>query len=228
MNLWRPIIDPTRTFIGCSILAVTLLSAATTWAYKTIHKITDIAIIPLRHGVNEIDDLAGDGRKGIIVDAWRENMNAHGYTVYSVLLPRPGTVDDWNLVDFETHRKHANGGTQVDSLYAQPFEDERTLDSVRFVKAKLDGVRATLAISARRDMSNAESYGDKLPVIFEIYRLGRNEEGIPGWPLEYFDLIERFRAKNEYCNSDLALTRELNPPLPADYQGYDDEDGCGN
>lgn len=208
------------------LFTVTTAAALPSFARDEAHSITDVTIIPLRHGVNEVVNLAGDGRKGIIIAAWRENMNAHGYTVYSVLLPRPGTTDDWNLVNFDTHRDHDNGGTEVDSLYDSPFDGEEVLASVRFATANLDGARATMAIAARRDMSTAESFADKLPVQFEIYRLVRNTEEIPGWPFDYFDLVERFRPKKKYCNSDLALAKELNLPLPADYQGPNTDDGC--
>ena len=183
---------------------------------------------PLRlvHGVNRFSDFDGKGHPAQIISAWRENMNAHGYNIYSILMPRPDRQTDWNLVTFETHDDDLKGGSELDALYEKPYNDEQVIASVRFVKAQWKGTPATLAITARRDLSHTESFIDAVPVEFEIFTLAVNKEGVPGWPFYYFDRVEHFISDNRYCNSDLALSKELRLPLPKDYAGPNKDDGC--
>ncbi len=188
------------------------------------HDLTDVTPLPLVHGVNRIPNFDGKGHQADIVWAWRENMNAHGYGIYSVLMPQPNSADDWALVTFESR----SGGQQnsEEALRDQPFDDEQSVASVRFVKARWRGKAETLAISAQRDLSNAVSYIDAAPVDFTIYRLTANAEGTIGWPFYYFDQIDRFRSDERYCNSDWALTAVLALPLPKNYRGPRTPTGC--
>ncbi len=193
---------------------------------KSRPNLSSAAPIALVHGVTRVEDFDGKGHPAQIVLAWRENMNAHGYAIYSVLMPRPDEQTDWNLVTFETHDSKRKGGSERNELYDEPFNDEQVVASVRFLKAQWKGKRATLAVTARRDLSHMESFIDSVPVEFEIYTLTSNEDGVPGWPFYYFDRVEHFRSDKRYCNSDLALSNELGLPLPTDYAGPNRDDGC--
>lgn len=183
-----------------------------------------ITPFPLVHGVNRIPDFDGRGHQADIIYAWRDNANAHGYGIYSVLMPQPNSADDWALVTFESR----GDGQQKseEALRDQPFDDEQSVASVRFVKGRWKGRAETLAISARRDLSNAASYLDAAPVDFTIYHLTANTEGTIGWPFYYFDQIDRFRSEERYCNSDWALMAVLALPLPKDYRGPRTPLGC--
>jgi hypothetical protein len=210
-----------------AVSSISLLFAAGQGvADETRYDLSRATPLSLVHGVNRIADFDGATHPAQIIYAWRENMNAHGYGIYSVLMPRPGTQTDWNLVTFETHDKNRKDGSELDALYDSPFDGEQVVASVRFVKAQWEGKRATLAIAAHRDLSNAQSLVDAVPVEFEIYSLVANEQGIPGWPFYYFDRIEHFTSKRRYCNADLALMKELRLPLPDNYAGSNKEDGC--
>jgi len=189
--------------------------------------LSDSVQIDLVHGINQIADFDGKGHAAQIVYAWRENMNAHGYSVYSVLMLRPETKNDWNLVTFETHDRSRKNGTQIDSITDAPFDGEQAVASVRFLKVERNGRSVPMAITARRDLSSAESYVDAVPVEFSLYLLAENGDAVPGWPYYYFDRTDHFRSDRRYCNSDMALAQELRLPLPQGYEGPKTKDGCG-
>lgn len=206
-------------------LFVTLVGAISADATEgRNHDLSDSAPLPLVRGVNRIPDFDGKGHQAEIVYAWRDNMNAHGYGIYSVLMPQPNSADDWALVTFESRRDGQRNSEEA--LRDQPFDDEQSVASVRFIKARWKGKAETLAISARRDLSNAVSFIDAAPVDFTIYRLTANSEETIGWPFYYFDQIERFRSRDLFCNSDWALTAVLDLPLPRDYRGPRTPTGC--
>lgn len=188
--------------------------------------LSGVVPIHLVRGVNSVSDFDGDGHPAKIVYAWRENMNAHGYGIYSVLMQRPGKANDWTLVTFDIHDMKRPGGSELDALRDEPFDGEQAVASVRFVKGQWKGERATLAITARRDLAHASSFIDAAPVQFDIYRLVANRERIVGWPFYYFDLIAEFESDKPYCNSDWALMKALNLSLPENYQGPRAEGGC--
>ncbi len=209
-----------------SLALVAVLSAArAAWAGQTAD-LSDAAPFALAHGVNTLADFDAGGHAAEIVYAWRDTMNANGYGVYSVLMPRPGTKDDWTLVTFETHDAKLPGGSQLDALHDAPFDGEQVVASVRFLKGRWKGERATLAMTARRNLAKAASFIDPAPVDFAIYRLVANTAQTIGWPFYYFDLVDHFTSDKSFCNSDWALSKVLGLQLPENYQGPRTEDGC--
>jgi hypothetical protein len=218
------------TLAGVLLSVVTMVGLSAASVADSLHGLSNIEVIALKRGINEIPNLAGDGRAGIIVDAWRENMNAHGYALYEVLLPRPdvhdGRTGELNLVTFDTHGQVKGSAIQLDTIEDAPYGGELVVASVRFLRATLNGSPATLAVTARRSMIWSSSFTEMNPVRIAIYLLARNADGVPGWPYDYFDLVEAFTTKGKYCNTDLALARELGLPLPTDYAGANQEDGC--
>jgi hypothetical protein len=208
------------------IASAMLLTAASAGASEPGYDLSGAMPIRLGHGVNSISNFDDAGHPAQIIYAWRENMNAHGYGIYSVLMPRPGTRKDWTLVTFETHEPDANQGSEDEALYDSPFDDEQAIASVRFVRMRGTGKAATLAVTARRDLSNVKSFADAAPVKFSIFKLVANEGAMQGWRHYYFDRVEHFTSDKPYCNSDMALTQVLHLPLPKDYRGLRNEDGC--
>ncbi|HTO83982.1 MAG TPA: hypothetical protein VMQ73_17215 [Methylomirabilota bacterium] len=172
--------------------------------------------------MNEIDDFAGDGRPAIIVGGWRDNGNAHGGDLFLVMLQSPSGRGKWNVVTVQ--RKPDELEREV--VYDSPHTVEDAVSSVRFAHGLVDGKPATLLIVATRDLGNATSSIDPVPVDIEFYRLVRREDGLFGWPPDYFDLVETVRSATPYCNSDLALSKEIGLPLPEPYAGPNRDDGC--
>jgi hypothetical protein len=183
-------------------------------------EITKLSVIPIQSGVNQIDDFAGDGRRAMIVEGWRDNGNAHGGDLFLVMLQSPSDHGNWNVVTVQ--RKPDELEREV--VYDSPHTFEDAVSSVRFARGLVDGKPATLLIVATRDLAKAASLTDPAPVDIEFYRLVRND--LPGWPPDYFDLIETIRSAGPYCNSDLALTKEIGLPLPEPYAGPNQADGC--
>jgi len=170
--------------------------------------------IPLRAGINQIQNFAPGGRDARIITAWRDNGNSHGYRLYLVLMPTKPGWTDWNVVGFET------GNDFSDEIRDEPHTGEDVVTAVRFVR---EGLRRTpLVVAATRKWT--ETYYDRAQTVMTIYQLRRNDGG-PGTQ-DYFGVAKRWAAKKRYCNAELALRDELRLPLPPDYGGPNKVDGC--
>jgi hypothetical protein len=168
----------------------------------------------LHAGVNQIPHFSGDDREARIVLGWRDNGNAHGYSLFLVLMPTGLHRTDWNVVGFE------DGDSFSDQITDEPHTGEDVVKAVRFVRA---GPRQlpTVAVATRKW---SETYYDRAETTISIYELRRNNEG-PG-TRDYFDVVKRWTARKRYCNAELALKDELRLPLPSDYGGPNTVDGC--
>ena len=169
-----------RRSVSLALVAVLGAAQVACAAQNLSDNLSGAAPIHLAPGVNHISNFDTEGHPAEIVYAWRDNGNAHGYGVYSVLMPRPGKRNDWTLVTFDTHDMKRRGGSELDALHDDPFDGEQSVASVRFLKGQWKGERATLAITAHRDLTNAGSFIDATPVDFAIYRLVANKEGLVG------------------------------------------------
>jgi len=181
-------------------------------------RLSDIQVLALHPGLNSIPDLAGDGRTGTIVDAWRDNGNAHGYSVYMVLLPategdhRPQVV---GIDEGEAVREFASDN---------PHTGEDALGTVVFARGRLDGKPATLLIEANRDFPKT-AIPDPSPTTIAVYALRRFEGGVGSTP-DDFELAFKLRTTRAYCHSEMALHQELGLPLSRGYGGSAKPSGC--
>jgi hypothetical protein len=187
--------------------------------------LTDISVIPVRDGINTIKRFAADSRTAIIVRAWRDNGNAHGYDVYLVLLPTRadnGTNHWTGEVAFD------NGKDALEDIVsASPFDGERVLGTVLFARAKLDGVPATVMVRADLGETTSGALADHAPVEISVYRL--ENPGIDvGTTPDVFHLISKIHPNGRFCNADMALATVLHIPLPATYAGGKAPSGCGD
>jgi len=182
--------------------------------------ITKLSVIPIRDGMNQIGDFSGDGRRTMIIEGWRDNGNAHGYHVFLVMLESEPGRGDWNVVTVQ--RKPTEH--ERDIVNDDPHTAEDAVCSVRFARGLVHEKPATLLIIATRQLAPSVSLADPAPVDIEFYRLVQND--LPGWPPDHFDLLETIRPRTPYCNSDLALTKEIGLPLPDPYVGPNRDDGC--
>jgi hypothetical protein len=95
-------------------------------------EVTDIRLIALHDGVNEIANFSPDGGKLTIVQAWRGNGNAHGYNTWMVLSPNAeGRL--FGVVGIE------RTDTRIldEIVRDDPFDGERVMGVVRFAKARV-------------------------------------------------------------------------------------------
>lgn len=190
-------------FLSIFALAAPEIAGAT----ELSSRVTDITIIPVKNGINHVENFAPDGRGGVIVQGWRDNGNAHGYSRYMALVEMERKT--LNVVTIDTHdRARGNGISEIDSVRDDPHTGEDVVSTVKFARAKVDGTSATVLIIATRDLSKAESLPDVTPVDVEFYRMVENSDAV-GWPPYYFDLFSRERLKGTYANANCGLAKEL-------------------
>jgi len=193
MGAWSMKAGVRRLFFCSLLIACLPLQAASTAPLAGFHTVS------LHNGFNRIR-LAD--RPATVAYAWRENYNAHGFSLASIylddadatgktsllLVPAFGDNHDPNKEQFEFAR---SGG--ADCL----LRDFRLLTA---------GDKALLVIAMREP---GTSYTDAEAVHFDVYSLRRNDEGIPGRPHFYFSLDRRIEASRPYCDVGEALKEEL-------------------
>jgi hypothetical protein len=168
--------------------------------------ITELAVIPLHLGVNTVERFASDDRPAIIAMGWRENWNAHSYNFFLVLMPSAIGKADWNVVDIVPDDTHMR-----DFIRDYPHTEDDFVSSVRFARGKVNGVAATLLITATRQIKGMP-IPDPAIVVFEVYRLEANSE--IGTTRDIFKRVLKWQSDKKYSNSDLALQKELGLPVP--------------
>ncbi len=184
------------------------------------HELSDLQPIPLFTGPNRIEPFAPDGRSAIVVKAWRDNRNAHGYDLFLVMMPTQAGASDWNVVALESADPNAS---DADTLRDDPHTGEDTVTAVRFARGKVDGAPATLILVASREIGSAP-IPDPALVRFQVHRLAPNERGLG--TADYFQRIDTAISAKSYCNAEKALSQQFGLPLDADYAGPDTDDGC--
>jgi hypothetical protein len=176
-------------------------------------QVTDLTDIPLGPGVNRIARFTPDGGDAIIVQGWRDNGNAHGYSLFVVIVNGTEIAG----VDYGDHFE--------DTVRDEPHAGEDTIKSVRFARGKFNGTAATFLITASRDLSHASSLVDPAYVVIDLYELVDAESPGIGTTVKFFKRVSQIRSTTRYCNSDLALFKEFGLPLFGDYKG-NMTDGC--
>jgi len=153
----------------------------------------------IAYGINKID-LTGDGVPGMAVFARRENFNAHGFDVLTMYLNTSARYNNspaWQIVpvlDGSTEKLEISVSGGADCL----IHDFR-LSSSSQGRAQL--------VTADRDIG--DNYGSSSAVTFQFYELRNNDEGIPGWPLYYFEHVRSSRSHHRYCDVGEAFQEEL-------------------
>jgi hypothetical protein len=197
------------TRIGNAVLLAVFLAIAAgihseAWSAQPPQAFSNWPLIPLRNGPNEID-IDGDGHQDLVFVAWRDNANAHGYEL--VTFYRGGNSDDakWQVVPFEGMDNGLNG---------RPFDDSfRTSQGADCVLRAMAVVRKpstrepVTVVVGERDFG--QSYADAANVKFIVYRIARNDNGIPGWPAVYFQRDRTIDGKSKHCDVNEAFTSEL-------------------
>lgn len=191
-------------------------------AVEVAHQITDVQAMALTSGVNRISHFAPDGRDGIVILAWRDNGNAHGYDLALVMIePRQGA--GWNVVAIAPMDQEASRVEDV--LRDTPHTGDDAVRSFRFARGKVDGEAATLLFIATRDVEAGASIPDPSFVTFEVYRLAQND-GDVGLTRDFFDPIRRTRSSIRFCHAEMALFQAFGLLLRQGYNGAQTPDGC--
>jgi hypothetical protein len=206
---------------ACTILAAGAVApfAPSAFAAEAV-RLEDFKPIPLKPGANVIRDFTPDGRDAIVAQGWRDNGNAHGYTVLLVLVSAGN--GRFNVVPVE--RPGTDRGA-ADTIADDPHLGEDAVRSVRLVRGKVDGSPATLLLTATREVDLSQGIPAPSPVAYEVFRLVRNA-GEAGSSADVFKLVQASRPAGRFCNAGVALLRQFGIPLPAGHQGPRTADGC--
>jgi hypothetical protein len=161
-----------------------------------------LTVIPVDNGVNTLTLL---GEPAMVVRAWRENYNAHGFDVVSFYVrdKASGEKAYWNVVpvfaqasrDALSERLEITVGGGADCV----LHDFRLLHSN-------DDKRVMLVV-AQRDMG--DSFADPATVHFTWYDLAKNEDEAPGEPWLSFRQTRVTQATKSYCDVEEAFDKEL-------------------
>lgn len=183
--------------------------------------IADVKPIALHPGINRIPGFLPGGGTATIVQAWRDNGNAHGYFVWMVLAGR-GKASPGDLVAFEGGIRKESAG---DTIGASPFDGERVTGDVRFVTARIDGSPVSLAIRGDLDEAPSGVIADHATATIQWLELVHRQDEIGGAP-DAFVPIGSLVTRKRYCNVDLALRDVAGVALPRDFAGANKVDGC--
>ena len=200
------------------ITAAAGLASSTVVAQPPHPRLSDVEVIPLHGGLNSIPNLAGDGRIGTIIDAWRDNGNAHGYSVFMVLLPSTEGSHEPQVVAID------NGNGVAEFARDDPHTGEDALSSVFFARGRLDGKPTTLLIEATRDFPKT-AIPDPSRATITVYALRRFDGSVGSTP-DDFEAVFKLRTTRAFCHSEMALHQELGLPLSANYGGSTKPSGC--
>lgn len=200
------------------LTAMVLLVPAGASADPSLSRLLRQAVsLQLQPGINRLPNLIGDGRNALVVRAWRENGNAHGYNLYTVLMPTLDRSSGLNVVGMD------QGDRFSDTISDAPHTGQDIVRAVRFVSIMLDRRRQTVLVTATRHWQ--DSIPNPAPTSIELFAV-RQSHGDVGTTADYFTRIAWVQTRRRYCNAEMALKQETGLPLPPDYSGPTTKTGC--
>jgi hypothetical protein len=184
-------------------------------------KLEDLTVLPVAAGINSFPGLPPRGEEVILVKAWRDNGNAHGFSVTTAMVRESGrsaAAGGWDFVSY------FDGDKEILAATDNPHTGDDAVRSLLYATAILDGQRQTLAVVAQRQTDKTDSPADPAPVSFKLYQLTARPDDDPlGRPARFFQRVAEWRPVRPYCSADAALAAELRLPPPAGLTA----DGCG-
>jgi hypothetical protein len=157
--------------------------------------------VPLENGFAHIV-LAGQTL--VVARAWRENYNAHGFSVFAF------------YADVSDGGKHQLLAVPLFGDASDPIGERETITTQEGADCMLGDIRllaasedARLVVASR---ALGKSYADPAPVHFDVYRFEKNRGGMPGFPPFDFRFERRIDAGKNYCDVGQAFRAELGLP----------------
>jgi len=160
-----------------------------------------LQLVTLQNGLNTVD-LDGAGTPAVIVTAQRDNFNAHSYeatTVYATLKTGGADASEWKIIP-----AIPKTGNELLHLVTSGGADA-VLHDFRL----LTDARHHSAVLVIADRKFGKNFADKQPVTFELYRLTRNGEELPGAPALYFKFETQWKSGKSYSDVGEAFQEEL-------------------
>jgi hypothetical protein len=179
------------------MVAVAIVSGSASSADDTGDRHYSVIHIP--YGITDVQ-LTADGLRGVLVRAWRDNFNAHGFDVLSIYA-RPTSAEDASpnflLVPVW------EGDKERLELTSAGGADCRLTD-FRFISTLGSDLQL---VTAQREFGT--SYADPAAVTFTYFTLKRNSSFEVGRPMYYFESTGSRRARKPYCDVEDAFAQEL-------------------
>src|SRR5437762_2731192 len=149
-------------------------------------------VLALNEGPNNLQ-LKGWAPPDMVMRAWRENFNAHGFYFYTFYAQHPDSEDGrtrWELIPFMVGNHFENG-------IATSQGADCVLRELRVVRPKQTPNPVTVLV-ADREMKG--TYADTERVTFSVYELRTNTAGRPGEPGIAFYRVRTIPARRQYCD----------------------------
>lgn len=144
-------------------------------------------------GLHSID-LDQDGHDEFVIKAWRENFNAHGFFTLSFYKIQ----DDGALLIIPVE----------DSKTGEFLNAVQTLQGADCIVQDYRLLKSGTLIKAYRDLG--EGFSDVKPVTFEMYRLQKNVDELPGIPRWFYKKFHVSQTSKRYCDVEKAFLDEGN------------------
>jgi hypothetical protein len=167
----------------------------------------DFEVVQLHNGINYVD-LNNDGVADTVTVAQRENYNAHSFevtTVYIWAAPSQQEKMQLQIVPFDPTSDEVQKNLLNPLNIIASGGADCTLHDFRLLLSRKD--KSLMLITADRKWG--QSYSDTQTVIFKVYKLAENTEGLAGWPIYYFKKSREFAARAKYCDVNEAFEKEL-------------------
>ncbi|MBI5848636.1 MAG: hypothetical protein HZB31_11960 [Nitrospirae bacterium] len=164
----------------------------------------NMQVLQLVNGPNQVD-LNGDGKKDIVFLSWRENYNAHGFSLFTFYIDYPNDLEPekhWHLVTFPDEK-----GLPLKNGVATMEGADCFLQDIRVLRSASQKKMPIVLIMGKREFG--ESYADSESVEFIVYDLKHNKEGGLGEPTFHFEPKKTIKGKKKYCDINAAFAEEL-------------------
>lgn len=161
-----------------------------------------LKVFPVNNGVNQLTLL---GEPAMVIRAWRENYNAHGFDVVSFYVrdKAAGEKAFWNLVPVFGQIAKADAPERLEITVGGGADC--VLHDFRLLRS--DDDRHVMLVIAQRDAG--DSFADAAPVHFTWYDLAKNVDETPGEPWLSFRQTRTTQATKPYCDVEEAFDKEL-------------------
>ena len=161
-------------------------------------------VIRLKNGPNQFE-LTGTGQAAGAFVAYRDNFNAHGYSVVSFYARGRGPKDTdgpWLLVPIVGG---PNGPQWPGGVFTTSEGADCMLRDLRLYRATKNDPIEVLVATREFGMS----FTDTAAVRFDVYHVAVNSDGEVGVPLYSIVWDHSFPAKHQYCDVNTAFEQEL-------------------
>ena len=154
-------------------------------------------VLDLKYGVNEVD-INGDGVKDMIVRVRWDNLNAHSFDKYLVMIRLDG--EDYRRGVYEVPK-----GRDYDYAFRTGEGADCDLAAYKFELDK----HHLLKVTQYSKFMTTESFCDATPVTIKTYLLtdGVKEDGMASWgtPPFYLKEIKKVTTKRLYEDAHMAM-----------------------